>query len=67
MNSYYFCNIPLEGVKAGALAGTRKATLRNFHIHMATFPIETGSLLRWHVSGTSRSRGPGTKGALSPD
>jgi hypothetical protein len=34
MDSYYFCNTVLEGVKAGALAGTRNATLRDFDIHM---------------------------------
>jgi hypothetical protein len=34
MDSYYFCNIVLEGVKAGALAGIRKATLRDFHVYM---------------------------------
>jgi hypothetical protein len=34
MNSYHFCNTVLEGIKAGALAGTRQATLRDFHIHM---------------------------------
>jgi hypothetical protein len=30
MDSYYFCNTVLEAVKAGALAGTWKATLRDF-------------------------------------
>jgi hypothetical protein len=34
IDSYYFCNTVLEGVKIGTLAGTRKATLRNFHINM---------------------------------
>jgi hypothetical protein len=34
MDSDYFCNTVLEGVKTGASAGTRKATLRDFHIHM---------------------------------
>jgi hypothetical protein len=34
MDFYYFCNTVLEGVEAAALVGTRKATLRNVHIHM---------------------------------
>jgi hypothetical protein len=33
MDSYHFCNTVLEGVKSGALDGTRRATLRDFHIH----------------------------------
>jgi hypothetical protein len=32
MDSCHFCNTVLEGVKAGTLAGTRKAILRDFHI-----------------------------------
>jgi hypothetical protein len=39
MDSYYFCNTVLEGVKAVALAGTRKATLREFHIHLDNFRV----------------------------
>jgi hypothetical protein len=34
IDPYYLCNTVLEGVKAGALAGTRKSTLRDFQIHM---------------------------------
>jgi hypothetical protein len=34
MDSSYFCNTVLKGAKVGALAGTRKVTLRDFHIHL---------------------------------
>jgi hypothetical protein len=34
MDSYHFCNTIVEGVKAGAIVGTQKETLRDLHIHM---------------------------------
>jgi hypothetical protein len=40
MDCYSFCNTVLEGLKAGALAGTRKATLRDFHINMDNCKIQ---------------------------
>jgi hypothetical protein len=46
MDSYYFCNTVLEGVKVGALAGTRKATLRDFHIHMNKCKVHTSKLTK---------------------
>jgi hypothetical protein len=51
IDSYYFCNTVLEVVKVGALAGTRKAALRDFHIHMnncklQNFEIDEGKIGR---------------------
>jgi histone-lysine N-methyltransferase SETMAR len=46
MDSYYFCNTVLEGVKAGALAGTRKATLRDFHIHTDNCKVHNSKLTK---------------------
>jgi histone-lysine N-methyltransferase SETMAR len=46
MDSYYCCNTLLEGVKATALAGTRKATLRDFHIHMDNCKIHNSKLTK---------------------
>jgi hypothetical protein len=46
MGSYYFSNTVLEGVKAGALARTRKATLRDFHIHMDNCRIHNSKLTK---------------------
>jgi hypothetical protein len=46
MDPYYFCNIVLEGVKAGALAGTRKASLRDFHIHMDHCKVPNSKLAK---------------------
>jgi hypothetical protein len=46
MDSHYFCNTVLEGVKAGALAGTRKATLRDFYIHMDNCKVHNSKLTK---------------------
>jgi hypothetical protein len=46
MHSYYFCNTVLESVKADALAGTRKATLRDFHIHMNNCTVHNSKLTK---------------------
>jgi hypothetical protein len=46
MGSCYFSNTVLEGVKAGALARTRKATLRDFHIHMDNCRIHNSKLMK---------------------
>jgi hypothetical protein len=46
MDSYYFNNTVLEGVKAGALAGTGKATLRDFHIHIDNYKIHNSKLTK---------------------
>jgi histone-lysine N-methyltransferase SETMAR len=42
----YFCNTVLERVKAGALAGTRTATLRDFHIHMDNCKVHNSKLTK---------------------
>jgi hypothetical protein len=44
MYSYYYCNTFLDGVKVGALAGTQKATLRDFHIHMDNCKVHNSKL-----------------------
>jgi hypothetical protein len=46
MDFYYFYNTVLEGVKAGALAGTQKATLRDFHIHMDPCKVHNSKLTK---------------------
>jgi hypothetical protein len=46
MDFYYFCNTVLEGVKDGALAGRRKATLRGFHIHMDNCTVHNSKLMK---------------------
>jgi hypothetical protein len=46
IDSYYVCNNVLEGVKAGALAGTRKVTLRDFHIHMDNYKVHNSDLTK---------------------
>jgi histone-lysine N-methyltransferase SETMAR len=46
MDSYDFCNTVLERVKAGALAGTRKATLRDFHLHMDNCKVDNSKLTK---------------------
>jgi hypothetical protein len=60
MDSYHFCNNVLEVVKAGALAETRKATLRDFHIHLDNCKVHNSKaakgksdeirLIRWDHS-----------------
>jgi histone-lysine N-methyltransferase SETMAR len=50
MDSYYFCKTVLEGVKAGALAGTRKATLYNCKVHnlkSTKGKLDEIQLIRW--------------------
>jgi hypothetical protein len=46
MDSYSFCNTVLERIKAGAIAGRRKATLRDFHIHMDNCKIHNSKLTK---------------------
>jgi hypothetical protein len=46
MDSYCFCNIVLEGVRVGALAGTRKTTLRDFHIPMDKCKVHNSKLTK---------------------
>jgi histone-lysine N-methyltransferase SETMAR len=46
MDSYHFCNVVLEGVKAGAFAGTRKATLKDFHVHLDNCKIHNSKLTK---------------------
>jgi hypothetical protein len=46
MDSDYFCNIVLEGVKANTLGGTQKATLRDFHIHMDNCKVRNSKLTK---------------------
>jgi hypothetical protein len=46
MDSYHSCNTALEGIKAGALAGTRKATLRGLHIHMDNCKVHNSKLTK---------------------
>jgi hypothetical protein len=46
MDSYYFCNTVLEGVKAGALTRTRKAPLRDFHIHMDNHKVHNSKSMK---------------------
>jgi histone-lysine N-methyltransferase SETMAR len=49
MDSYYFRNTVLEGVKAGALAGTQNVTLRDFHIHMENCKVHNSRLTRGNL------------------
>jgi histone-lysine N-methyltransferase SETMAR len=68
MDSYCFYNTVLEGAKTGALAGTQKATLRDFHIHMDNCKVHnpkltTGQLneiwlIRWDHSPYSPDIAP---------
>jgi hypothetical protein len=44
IDSYSFYNTVLEGVKTGSLAGTQKATLRDFHIHMDNCKVHNSKL-----------------------
>jgi hypothetical protein len=46
MDSYYFCNAVLEGVKAGSFGGTRQATLRDFHIHVDNCEVQNSELTK---------------------
>jgi hypothetical protein len=46
MDPYYFCNTVLEGIKAGALAGARKETLRDFHIYMDNSKVHNSKLTK---------------------
>jgi hypothetical protein len=46
MDSYCFFSTLLEGIKAGALAGARKATLRDFHIHMDNYKVPNSKLMK---------------------
>jgi hypothetical protein len=44
--SYYFCNTVLDAVEAGSPAGTRKATLRDFHIHTDNCKVRNSKLMK---------------------
>jgi hypothetical protein len=46
MDSNYFCKTVLEEVKAGARAGTRKATLRHFHTDMDNCKMDNSKLTK---------------------
>jgi hypothetical protein len=46
MDSCYFCNTVLGGLKAGALVGTRKAALRAFHIHIDNCKMHNSKLTK---------------------
>jgi hypothetical protein len=46
MDSSDFYNTVLEGVKADALAGTRKATLRDFHLHVDNWKVDNSKLTK---------------------
>jgi hypothetical protein len=46
MDSWYFCNNFLKGDKAEAFVGTRKATLRDFHIHMDNCKVHNSKLMQ---------------------
>jgi sugar phosphate isomerase/epimerase len=48
----YFCNTVLEGIKVNALAGTRKATLRVFHIHMNNCKGDNSKLTKGDLDET---------------
>jgi hypothetical protein len=63
MDSYYFCNIVLEGIKADALAVTRKATLRDFHIHMDNCKIHNS---KFEIDETKIGRDPAHSMGPSP-
>jgi histone-lysine N-methyltransferase SETMAR len=49
VDSYYLYSTVLEGVKAGALAGTQNATLRDFHIHMENCKVHNSKLTRGNL------------------
>jgi hypothetical protein len=68
MNSYHFCNTVLDGVKAGASAGTRKATLRDFHIHMDNCKVHNSKLTKenWTKSCSFDGTIPHTHQILHP-
>jgi hypothetical protein len=46
MDFYSFCSTALEGVKAGALAGTRKATQGDFRVHMNNCQVHNSKLTK---------------------
>jgi hypothetical protein len=46
MDPYYFCNTALEGVKVNVLAGTQRATLRDFHIRMDNCKVYNSQLTK---------------------
>jgi histone-lysine N-methyltransferase SETMAR len=46
MDSYYFCKIVLEGITAGAIAGIRKAILRDFYIRMDKCKVHNSKLTK---------------------
>jgi hypothetical protein len=46
VDSYYFCSTVLDGIKAGALAETREATLRDFHVHMDNCKVHNSKLTK---------------------
>jgi hypothetical protein len=68
MDSYYSCNIVLEGVKASTLAGTQKGALRNFHIHMDNCIVHNSKLTKekWTKSGSFDGTIPHTHPILHP-
>jgi hypothetical protein len=44
IDSYSLCHTVLKVAKAGAIARTRKATLRDFHIHMDNCKVHNSKL-----------------------
>jgi hypothetical protein len=66
MDSYYFCNIVLEGVKAGALA----ATLRDFHIQRDNCKVHNSRLMKGksdEIRLIRRDRPPNSPDVASSD
>jgi hypothetical protein len=61
MDYSYLCNTFLEGVKASALTGTRKATLRDFQIHM-----DNCKLRKFEINKRKIGRDPAHSMGLSP-
>jgi hypothetical protein len=53
MDSYSFCNTVLERIKVYALAGTRKATLRDFHIHIDNCKVYNSKLTKGNWTRSS--------------
>jgi hypothetical protein len=57
MDSYYFCNTVLEEAKALALAGTRKVTLRDLHIHIDNSTVQNSKLTTGELDEVRLIRG----------
>jgi hypothetical protein len=56
MDSCYFCNTVLEGIKTGPIARTRKATLKDFHIHIDNCKVHNSKLTKGKLNETRRVR-----------